>query len=157
MGDRPLFGNQQPGVAPFQTEHFSDVVSAQIDPVDHPCELLDEPHAHASSALARGSNMRAVGQTAEPIGTPGAYNPVVPTTPVRFRLPPRCKLCGGIGTVRAETTIARGIVRLTWCCRACGREWPITRGEQQLMEPRTDANAERSRTPRRGRGRGAGP
>ena len=60
----------------------------------------------------------------------------MPTTPVRFRVPKRCKRCGALGTVTAETTIARGSVRLTWCCRACTNEWPITRGEQQLLERR---------------------
>lgn len=60
----------------------------------------------------------------------------MPTTPVRFRVPTRCKQCGALGTVTAETTITRGSVRLTWCCRACGTEWAITRGEQELLDRR---------------------
>jgi len=60
----------------------------------------------------------------------------MPITPVRFRVPKRCKLCGALGTVTPETTITRGSVRLTWCCRSCGNDWPITRGEQVVIERR---------------------
>jgi hypothetical protein len=70
----------------------------------------------------------------------------VPTTPVRFRVPTRCRVCGALGTVNAETTITAGSVRLTWCCRACGHEWPITRGEQESTERRA-----RKTKPRRGK------
>jgi hypothetical protein len=58
----------------------------------------------------------------------------VPNTPVGFRVPPHCRSCGAVGSVSPETTIERGLVRLTWCCRNCGYEWPITRGEEQHMK-----------------------
>jgi hypothetical protein len=68
----------------------------------------------------------------------------VPTTPVRFKVPPVCKLCGAAGTVTPETTIERGVVRLMWCCRACSGEWPITDSEKHLLERRR-AIADRQR------------
>jgi hypothetical protein len=92
-------------------------------------------------------------QSAE-VGTRDALQTAVPTTPVRFRVPARCKLCGAAGTVVAETTIARGSVRLTWCCRACENEWPITRGEQELVE-RRDGKSDRRRVTRNDRRREA--
>lgn len=61
----------------------------------------------------------------------------MPTTAVRFRIPSHCKWCGAAGTVKPETTISGGSVFLTWCCRGCSREWPITRGETQMVERRT--------------------
>lgn len=60
----------------------------------------------------------------------------VPTTPVRFKVPLHCKSCGAIGSVSPETTIERGLVRLTWCCRSCGYEWPITQGEEERLRRR---------------------
>ena len=62
----------------------------------------------------------------------------MPTTPVRFIIPQRCKWCNGLRTVTPETTIEHGVVRLMWCCRACGREWAITRGEQRDADTRSD-------------------
>lgn len=56
--------------------------------------------------------------------------------PGRFNAPPRCKLCGAEGSVVLETTITQGSARQTWCCRACGGEWPITRSEQDVIEDR---------------------
>jgi hypothetical protein len=77
----------------------------------------------------------------------------VPTTPVRFRVPALCKLCGALGAISAETTITRGSVRLMWCCRTCGEEWPIMRGEQHSIERRTAAVPDRRRTTRTDRRR----
>ena len=74
----------------------------------------------------------------------------MPTTPVRFRVPVRCKLCGALGSVTAETTITSGIVKLAWCCRVCNGEWPITRGEQELIE-RREGKPDRRRITRRDR------
>jgi len=48
---------------------------------------------------------------------------------------------------RRETTIERGLVRLTWHCRACSGEWPITRGEtNQSTERRSGLPDRRRRT-----------
>ena len=52
----------------------------------------------------------------------------------RFRLPERCKLCGAIGTVSRETTITRGVVFLSWCCRSCRGDWPITSEDEESRE-----------------------
>jgi hypothetical protein len=46
----------------------------------------------------------------------------------------------------AETTISGGAVMLTWCCRACSHEWPITRGEQELIERREGKPDRRRKT-----------
>jgi hypothetical protein len=76
----------------------------------------------------------------------------MPITPVRFKVPKRCKLCGALGTVTPETTITRGSVRLTWCCRSCGNDWPITRGEQLIERHEGKPNPQRvTRHERRGR------
>jgi hypothetical protein len=78
------------------------------------------------------------------------YRYRMPTTPLRFRIPAQCKLCGALGTVVPETTITGSVVRMTWCCRACQGEWPITRGEQQLIERRSNIS-DRRRIPRKDR------
>lgn len=74
----------------------------------------------------------------------------VPTTPVRFRVPIRCPLCDALGSVTPETTISGGVLKLMWCCRACSREWPITRGERELIE-RRDNKPDRRRVTRKDR------
>jgi transcription elongation factor Elf1 len=54
----------------------------------------------------------------------------LPHNPVKFRVPPKCPFCGAVGTISPETTVQGNAVSVTWCCRTCGREWPITRAEQ---------------------------
>lgn len=63
----------------------------------------------------------------------------MPTTPLRLRVPARCKFCGAAGMVRLETTVTGGSAVLSWCCRACQSEWPITRGEAAMRERRIGA------------------
>lgn len=91
------------------------------------CQLLDEADAHRLS-LVQSRRLR------RPPKSDGAairlhYRAVVPGT-LRFPTPLYCKLCGALGTVAPETIIERGVVRMTWCCRACKAEWPVTPSEQ---------------------------
>jgi hypothetical protein len=58
-------------------------------------------------------------------------NPAVPQTPVRFRLPAACDFCQARGTLVPGTTVQGSTVVLTWVCRECGQDRPITRGEEQ--------------------------
>lgn len=125
---RPTLGDQQPGFRPIQVERVTRLVGTQIDPVNSLRELLDQPDAHLSLHWPQ--------QVARRPGTRNATGVPVPNTPVRFKVPANCKRCAATGTVTAETTITRGLVRVCWCCRACGHEWPITRGEQQSIARR---------------------
>jgi len=52
--------------------------------------------------------------------------------PARFKGPALCKLCGARGAVAAETTIAKGVARVAWRCRACRGQWPLSRNELML-------------------------
>jgi hypothetical protein len=61
---------------------------------------------------------------------------VVPHTALRLRLIDRCPFCGAVRTVVPETTIKGESVLLTWCCRTCSREWPVTRAEYEASERR---------------------
>jgi hypothetical protein len=77
----------------------------------------------------------------------------LPNSQVRFRLPAQCKYCAAAGTVTPEHTIKGDSVTLTWCCRRCGREWPITAAEQHAIDRRTGQPDRRrsTRVERRGR------
>jgi hypothetical protein len=67
--------------------------------------------------------------------------------------PVGCPHCGAEGTNVLETHIVRGAVALVWCCKACGQEWPSTRGQQQTIERREGKPDRRkaTRADRRGR------
>ena len=52
--------------------------------------------------------------------------------PARLKGPALCKLCGARGAVAAETTIAKGVARVAWRCRACRGQWPLSRNELML-------------------------
>jgi hypothetical protein len=78
----------------------------------------------------------------------------VPHNPVRFRLPARCPFCGASGLIVPQTTITAGAVLLTWCCRPCKKEWPISAAEQE-PERRTGAPDTRAMPRRERRGQHA--
>ena len=65
---------------------------------------------------------------------------------LRLRVPSECKFCQTIGFVVPEVTIAAGIVSLTWCCRACSKEWPVSAAEQGIIDRRRVANDRRRLT-----------
>jgi hypothetical protein len=69
----------------------------------------------------------------------------VPQTPVRFRLPSTCDFCQAKGTIVPGTTVQGSTVLLTWVCRACGRDRPMLRDEQQI-ERRIGLPDRRSKT-----------
>jgi hypothetical protein len=56
----------------------------------------------------------------------------------RFLLPRACAACGLEGTVRAETTVRGAIVRLTWACGHCRREWPISEADRDRRRSTTE-------------------
>jgi hypothetical protein len=74
---------------------------------------------------------------------------LVPHNPVRFRIPARCPFCGGSGLIVPQTTITAGAVLLTWCCRSCKTEWPISAAEQE--SERRSGDADTRPAPRRER------
>ena len=53
-----------------------------------------------------------------------------------LRVPTRFRYCDAVGTVVPETTIHSDSIQLSWCCRTCRRDWPITAEDQQLVERR---------------------
>lgn len=69
----------------------------------------------------------------------------MPNRPVSFRLPPACGFCGAEGTIVPGTTVHGTAVMMTWVCRACGQDRPITRGEQ-LVERRSGQPDRRRKT-----------
>ena len=54
----------------------------------------------------------------------------MPPNAVKFRVPPLCPFCDATGTIVPETTVKAGNVVLTWCCKSCSKDWPITVEEQ---------------------------
>ena len=46
--------------------------------------------------------------------------------PIGLTVPSACPSCDATNIVRLETTIARGMLHLCWCCNACGHDWPVT-------------------------------
>ena len=54
----------------------------------------------------------------------------MPRTPVSFRLPSACSFCEAKGTIVPGTTVKGTEVVMTWVCRQCGRDRPVTKGEQ---------------------------
>jgi len=71
----------------------------------------------------------------------------VPDPPVRFAVPAQCRFCATLGSVGMETTIQGRAVRLTWCCRNCGRDWPV-QPDEQLTTDRRAGPADRRRATR---------
>jgi hypothetical protein len=68
--------------------------------------------------------------------------------PVRFRVPAKCPHCQASGPIVPETTIKGDSVVMTWCCRTCSQEWPVTVRDQ--IERRT-GQPDRRRVPRKDR------
>ena len=77
-------------------------------------------------------------------------NSAVPQTPVRFRLPAACDFCQARGTLVPGTTVQGSTVVLTWVCRECGQDRPITRGEEKAV-PRSGPPKRSRQTRKEGR------
>ena len=48
-----------------------------------------------------------------------------------FRIPEACPVCFRDGNIRPGQTIRGRVVDLSWCCAACGHEWPVVPTEQE--------------------------
>lgn len=71
---------------------------------------------------------------------------------IRFRIPAQCTSCAAKGSVVAETMIQGESVMLTWLCRTCDHEWPITAEEQQVEQrkiPKRKSSPDLDRVDRR--------
>lgn len=51
--------------------------------------------------------------------------------PIGFTVPSVCPSCNATNIMRRETTIARGVLHLRWCCRACGHDWPVSESDRR--------------------------
>jgi hypothetical protein len=51
-----------------------------------------------------------------------------------------------VGAVYPEVSIVGGSAAMLWCCKACGQDWPITRGEQETEERRIGATDRRRKS-----------
>ena len=65
---------------------------------------------------------------------------------MKLRVPEHCQFCGALGTVTPEHTVRGNEVELTWCCKACGRDWPIESEEAQAQRPRASRSGGRTHT-----------
>jgi hypothetical protein len=65
---------------------------------------------------------------------------------LRLRRPEACPRCHDNGLVNLESTVSGRDVHLTWCCRGCSYEWPVTEGEQRLTERRSGREDRRAQT-----------
>lgn len=63
---------------------------------------------------------------------------------LRVQVPAQCVFCSA-ATVAAETTITGSVVLLSWCCRTCHRDWPMT-VEDREPERRSDQYDRRVKT-----------
>jgi hypothetical protein len=64
--------------------------------------------------------------------------------PIGLTVPSACPSCDATNIVRLETTIARGMLHLCWCCNACGHDWPVTerdRGRQTVSSCEIETHA----------------
>jgi hypothetical protein len=73
----------------------------------------------------------------------------VPSPRVLFRVPDRCPACGAQTSINLETTITGALVVLTWCCRTCSTQWPVTDADE--LPERRSGSPERRRKARRDR------
>lgn len=55
--------------------------------------------------------------------------------PIGLTVPSACPSCDAADIVRLEMTIARGTLRLCWCCRACGHDWLVTESGRRRGNP----------------------
>jgi hypothetical protein len=47
-------------------------------------------------------------------------------------LPEACPQCHAVVMIGLETTVQGGAVYLSWCCRNCSYEWPVTNAEHRI-------------------------
>jgi hypothetical protein len=62
------------------------------------------------------------------------------------RLPARCKSCHAVSTVTIERTVKGDTVLITWCCRLCSHEWPMS--EDDCVPDRRTGQPDRDTLPR---------
>src|SRR5262245_28806375 len=60
----------------------------------------------------------------------------MPDALVSVLVPDRCTWCTAEGRMTVETFLAGSTVSLHWCCRFCGKPWPIAPGELTAIERR---------------------
>jgi hypothetical protein len=70
----------------------------------------------------------------------------VPHSLLTLRVPDACKSCRATGTVTAETTVTGHTVSLKWCCRKCGYDWVIVRGDSNAFIERRQTGERRKIT-----------
>jgi hypothetical protein len=51
-------------------------------------------------------------------------------------IPPRCPQCGKTGSIELQHIVKGTSVLLTWACRSCETDWPVSRGEPHFVERR---------------------
>ena len=61
---------------------------------------------------------------------------MTPVPPLAVRIPTQCRFCDAAHSIVPEMTIAVGAVTLSWRCKVCGRDWPVTSAEEQAAEGR---------------------
>jgi len=49
----------------------------------------------------------------------------MPDNSIKSTLPPACPSCGGVATVKQETTIKGASSTLLWHCPRCDHRWPV--------------------------------
>jgi len=61
----------------------------------------------------------------------------VPNTPISITVHRECPQCAHSFCIQFVTTYKGDEMLLTWLCRECGHEWPITRKEPHPVPPET--------------------
>jgi hypothetical protein len=64
-------------------------------------------------------------------------------------VPEHCRKCEKSGSVTVETTLKGGVVALTWCCKSCNADWPVTPADHIERRGGGADRREGSRTNRR--------
>jgi hypothetical protein len=49
----------------------------------------------------------------------------MPDNAIKSTPPPVCPSCGGVGTVKQETSIKGASITLLWHCVRCDHRWPV--------------------------------
>ena len=106
--------------------------------------LTCTPTLSACGSAGRGCPVQ---QSAPGGGICTPYPIPMSNTPGRFAVPPQCRFCETLGSVGLETTIHGRAVGLTWCCRSCGRDWPVL-PQEQVKTGRRGGPADRRRATR---------
>ena len=60
----------------------------------------------------------------------------MPIERLRLPVPEACPRCHAAGVIHLESTFQGGALYLSWCCRSCKYEWPVTNAEHESIEGR---------------------